>query len=68
MKNLALSPGQVRIIVTAYETARAELQLRDPEDPLTQMLAKKIIEIAQTGEHDATRLSQMAIQALRVKD
>jgi Protein of unknown function (DUF3141) len=37
------------------------------DDPLTEMIAKQIIKIAQTGVHDAAQLSVMAIAELRIR-
>ena len=40
-------------ILEAYEQALHTLCVKDRDDPLTEMFAKKIIKIAQTGVHDA---------------
>ena len=43
------------------------LCVKDRDDPLTEMIAKKIIKIAQTGVHDAAQLSALAITELGVR-
>ena len=40
----------------AYEGALVALQLSDWHDPLTEIVATKIVEIAETGERDPSRL------------
>jgi hypothetical protein len=57
-------PEALKTIVEVYEKARTALGLVDRNDPITEMLAKKIIEAAQTGERDPLRIFQMAIDAL----
>jgi len=54
----------------AYEDALVALKLSDREDPFTEIVAKKIVEIAGTGERDPDRLrdeprKQSAIKPLR---
>jgi len=41
--------------------------VRDRDDPLTEMIAKQIIKIVQTGVHDAAQLSALAIAELRIR-
>jgi hypothetical protein len=59
-------PEEVKVMVGAYEKACTALGLVDRNDPITELLAKKIIEAAQTGERDPLRIFQMAIDALGV--
>jgi hypothetical protein len=40
------------------------LCVKDRDDPLTEMIAKTIIKIAQTGVHNAAQLSALAIMEL----
>jgi len=50
----------------AYDTSLQVLGLIDRNDPITEIIAKKIIEIAQTGVRDADRLSSLAIEQLGI--
>jgi hypothetical protein len=56
--------NEVRPIAAAYELARAELGLVDHLDPITEMVARRIIEIAKTGERDPKLISERAVQEL----
>ena len=65
LKNLlALGPKEINRIIEAYEQALHTLCVKDRDDPLTEMIATKIIKIAQTGTHDAAQLSALAIKEL----
>jgi hypothetical protein len=59
-------PDHIQAMSDAYERALALLGLKDRSDPLTEIVAKKIIEMAQTGERNVQRLSEEAIEKLGV--
>ena len=40
--------------------------LKDRNDPITEMIAKKIIEIAQTGVQDPAQLSALVIKEIGI--
>jgi hypothetical protein len=47
------------------EGALVALQLSDRQDPLTEIVAKKIVEIAELDEHDPDRLRDRGLTRLR---
>ena len=49
----------------ALELARAVLGLADRTDPLTVILANKLIELAKEGERDPQRLCELASRAIQ---
>jgi hypothetical protein len=51
-------------MTAAYEEALRILRLADPDDPITEALARKIIEVARTGEPDPSQICVRAIEAL----
>jgi hypothetical protein len=53
-------------LTTAYEKTLHAIGLVDRNDPLAEMIAKKIIEIAQTGVRDPAKLSALAIKELEL--
>ncbi len=55
VQNLPLGPEEIRQITAAYEQVLSELGLIDRSDPIAEIVAKKIIEIFQSGEHDPAR-------------
>jgi hypothetical protein len=58
------SPADIVILSTAFEDALRALNLTNRDDPTTEIVAKKIIEIAKQGERDPVRLRERAVQAL----
>lgn len=54
-----------RAMGVAFEHACETLGLSDKDDAATRLLAKKVIEAASTGERDAERLYQMALESVR---
>lgn len=64
LKETAFDPETVAILTAAYDECIRRLRLVDREDPLTQVLANKIIETAWRGEHDPTRVCQQVLDAL----
>jgi hypothetical protein len=60
----AFSPEDVIVISAAFEDTLRTLGLRDRADPATDIVAKKILELATQGERDPERLRERAVQAL----
>jgi hypothetical protein len=58
--NRSFGPGEIEVLVKAFEDALCELQLNDREDPITLTVAKLIIELANQGERDPVRLRAMS--------
>ena len=64
LQNMPLGPDEIGRLVVAYEQTLNALGLKDRSDPLTQLVARKIIEIGQTGVRDASQLASIAIREL----
>lgn len=61
-----MGPEEIKRLVTAYEQTLKAIHLVNRNDPITEIVAKKIIEIAQTGVKDPAQISQQAIKDLGV--
>jgi len=59
-----LGPEDLRRLTDAYEHTLRALSVKDRKDPLAEFIAKKIIEIGQTGLKDTAQISAHAIQEL----
>ena len=57
-------PEEIRLLNEAYGLALRAMHLVDRNDPLTEMVAKKIIEISKAGINDPTQVCQLAIKDL----
>ena len=55
-------PEAVERLTTAYEAALKVMRLTNRDDPITQIIAQRIIEIAQTGVHDPAKLCAAALK------
>jgi hypothetical protein len=63
----AMGSKEASRITEAYEHALRTLCVKHRDDPLTEMIAKKIIKIAQTGIEDPARISALAIGELEIR-
>jgi hypothetical protein len=61
----SLDPETRRIMGIAFEMARAALRLTDRSDPITEMLAKRIIALAKDGLRDPDLLCEWALDDVR---
>ena len=64
LQNCPLGPDEIARLVAAYEEALKALGLKDRSDLITELVARKIIEIGQTGVRDPLQLARLAIKAL----
>ena len=64
LQNHAFGPDEITVLTSAFDDVLRRLRLADRADPATEVVARKIIELAQQGERDPTQLSERAIQAL----
>ena len=67
LKTLPMGPEEIAVLAEAYEHTLRTLKLVERSDPVTQLIAKKIIEIGQRGERNPQKLSELAIMELGVK-
>ncbi len=64
LQNAAFGPDDIDRLVAAYERTLKALGLKVRSDPITELVARKIVEIGQTGVRDPRQISQLAIEAL----
>jgi hypothetical protein len=57
-------PEAIARLSAAYECALKALGLVDRQDPLTELVARKIIDVAETGEADPDRICDRALEQL----
>jgi hypothetical protein len=61
LQNIAFGPEEIAVMVAAFEDALRELGLANRADPATEIVAMRIIELAQRGERDRARLVERAV-------
>jgi hypothetical protein len=64
LANKAFDPVVIGEMSAALDTVCKELGLNVVDDPATRLVARKIIELAQRGVRDASRLSAAALRDL----
>ena len=64
LQHSAFMPEDIALIVAAYEDCLRMLKLTNRSDPLTEIIAKTIFEIAQTGVRDPMRIRELALKQI----
>ena len=65
LKKAAFGPEEIECLVTAYEKTLRALGLKDRSDPITLLVAEKIIALVQCGVRDAGVLCATTLQELK---
>ena len=68
LQHAAFGPDDVARISEAYEATLKKLNLAGENDPLNETVARVILEIAQTGEKDPSRICDLAMVRLQGKN
>jgi pyrimidine operon attenuation protein/uracil phosphoribosyltransferase len=66
LRNMPMGPEEISRLTTAYEQALRTIGIVDRGDLLAELLAKKIIEIAQTGVREPSDISTLAIKEIGI--
>jgi len=64
LQHSAFTPEDIHPIATAYEDCLRILKLTNRSDPLTEIIAKAIFEIAQTGVRDPMLIRELALKQI----
>jgi hypothetical protein len=66
LQHSAFNQDDIDRMVVAYERCIETLGLTDRTDPVTERIAKRVVEIAQTGERDPDLVCKQVIEALQL--
>jgi DNA integrity scanning protein DisA with diadenylate cyclase activity len=66
LQNSPFGPEEIAVLTDAYEATLRKLSLVDRNDPITEMIARKIIELGQRGVREPKQLSELTIKELGV--
>jgi hypothetical protein len=64
LKDTTFGPEEIERLVTAYELALRALRLTNRSDPITQLVAEKIIAVGRFGIEDPVEISKVALKEL----
>jgi hypothetical protein len=65
--NGSFGPDEIEAMTAAYEGALTDLRLPDRDDPITDLIAKAIVNVTATGERNPELIKDRAINALGVR-
>ena len=63
----SFGPDEIKVMTAAYEDALIDLRVANRDDPITELIAKAIVNVTATGERDPILVKQRAINALGVR-
>jgi hypothetical protein len=66
LQEATFSPDDINRLTAAYEAALRLLRLTDRTDPVTEIVAKKIIEVTRNGERDPSHICARALKELGI--
>jgi len=66
LQNMPMGPEDIRRLTAAFEQALRTLGIVDRGDPLAELLARKIIEVAQTAIREPADISAQAIKEIGI--
>ena len=64
LKNTTFGPEEIVRLVAAYEETLRALGLKDRSDPITQLVAEKIIAVGRLGIEDPAEITNLAVKEL----
>jgi len=65
LKGRGFEPKHIEAMGRAFEAVCSGLGLAKHDDPLRDLVARKVIECAQRGEHDPERIARFVLSALQ---
>jgi hypothetical protein len=65
--NGSFGSDEIEVMTVAYEAALTEIPIATRDDPITELIAKAIVNVAATGERDPKNLLERALNALGIR-
>jgi hypothetical protein len=65
--NGSFGPDEIEVMTAAYEDALIDLRVANRDEPITELIAKAIVNVTATGERDPILVKERAINALGVR-
>jgi hypothetical protein len=65
--NGSFGPEEIEAMTGAYESALVDLAISDRDDPITELIAKSIVNVTATGERNPVMIKERALNALGVR-
>lgn len=65
--NGSFGPDEIEVMKAAYEDALLDVGVATRDDPITELIAKSIVNVVATGERDPQAVMERALNALGVR-
>jgi len=65
--NGSFGPDEIEVMKAAYEAALADVGVTNPDDPITDLIAKAIVNVIASGERNPKQVMERALNALGVR-
>ena len=65
--NGSFGPDEIEAMTAAYEGALIDLGVTNRDDPITELIAKSIVNVTATGARDPVLIKERAISALGMR-
>jgi hypothetical protein len=65
--NGSFGQKEIELMSAAYERALIDLAITNREDPITELIAKAVINVVATGERDPKLVEERALNALGLR-
>ena len=65
--NGSFGPDEIKVMTAAYEGALIDLHVANRDDPITELIARTIVNVTATGERDPILVKERAMNALGVR-
>ena len=65
--NGSFGPEEIKVMTEAYEGALIDLSITNRDDPVTELVAKSIINVTASGERDPVLVKERAVNALGIR-
>ena len=65
LRREVFEPEDVELLAVVYEDVAKMLGVTDQNAPIRELIARKLIELAQAGERDAESLKELTLEAVQ---
>ena len=65
--NGSFGPDEIEVMTAAYEGALIGLCVTNRDDPITELIAKSVVNVTATGVRDPVLIKERAINALGIR-
>ena len=65
--NGSFGPYEIEVMQAAYEAALVDVGVTNPDDPITDLIAKAIVNVIASGERNPKQVMERALNALGVR-